>query len=492
VTVKKSPTHLVVDGSNIATEGRQMPSLTQLEEAVDAFVSSYHFDNVIVVVDATFGHRITPKERRWFDELVATNKIITPPAGAIGRGDAFILQIATRANATVLSNDSFQEFHGTHLWLFDEGRLFGGKPVPYVGWVFVSRAPVRGPASRRAVKKASSPRATAGAPREASAERAPRRASAQADAVAREEAAIIATTSDVEALVDASTLEHAAVDTTIDHVDAAADGDESRRPKRRSRRGRKVAPEAPPAVDETTDDKFNETLAFQGFRDTHPLGEVIEVVVDRFSSHGAYAKAADVEVYIPTKALGDPPPSRARDVLTLGELTLVAVDRYDDASCGIDVRAIRNEERDAYYASPRASSSAVMPSSDVDADAATGRTSIEGSEQPTRRSEPVATKKVAAKKATAKKAPAKKAPAKKAAAKKAPAKAVAKKAPAKKAVAKKAPAKKAPAKKAVAKKAPAKKAVAKKAPAKKAVAKKAPAKKAAAKKAPAKKAAARK
>ena len=41
--MKKTPTHLVVDGSNIATEGRQMPSLTQLEEAVDAFVTETKF-----------------------------------------------------------------------------------------------------------------------------------------------------------------------------------------------------------------------------------------------------------------------------------------------------------------------------------------------------------------------------------------------------------------------------------------------------------------
>ena len=30
----------------------------------------------------------------------------------------------------MLSNDSFQEFHAEHPWLFDEGRLIGGKPVP--------------------------------------------------------------------------------------------------------------------------------------------------------------------------------------------------------------------------------------------------------------------------------------------------------------------------------------------------------------------------
>ena len=69
-------------------------------------------------------------------------EIISPPAGAIGRGDAFVLRIAERTGAIVLSNDSFQEFHGEHPWLFDDGRLIGGKPVPGVGWIFTPRLPV--------------------------------------------------------------------------------------------------------------------------------------------------------------------------------------------------------------------------------------------------------------------------------------------------------------------------------------------------------------
>ena len=48
-------------------------------------------------------------------------EMISPPAGAIGRGDAFVLRIAERTGAIVLSNDSFQEFHGEHPWLFDDG-----------------------------------------------------------------------------------------------------------------------------------------------------------------------------------------------------------------------------------------------------------------------------------------------------------------------------------------------------------------------------------
>ncbi|MEZ5410904.1 MAG: hypothetical protein R2761_22940, partial [Acidimicrobiales bacterium] len=146
--------HLVVDGSNIATEGRSLPSLAQLDEAVRAATAELGCSGVTVIVDATFSHRIDESERAEFEAAVSAGEVVTPPAGAIGRGDAFILQVAEKAKATVLSNDSFQEFHGEHDWLFDEGRLIGGKPIEGVGWVFVDRVPVRGPASRRSVRGA--------------------------------------------------------------------------------------------------------------------------------------------------------------------------------------------------------------------------------------------------------------------------------------------------------------------------------------------------
>ena len=147
-------THLVVDGSNIATEGRSLPSLQQLLDAVDAVTAEFDHANVTVIVDATFGHRIDASERDQYEEKVNSGQIITPPAGVIGRGDAFILEVADRADAIILSNDSFQEFHGTYDWLFQEGRLLGGKHVPGVGWIFLARSPVRGPTSRRAVSDA--------------------------------------------------------------------------------------------------------------------------------------------------------------------------------------------------------------------------------------------------------------------------------------------------------------------------------------------------
>src|SRR3984957_9800005 len=146
--------HVVVDGSNIATEGRSLPSLAQLDQAVREFLGENPDDNVTVVVDASFGHRIDPSEVPMFEEAEAAGEVVSPPAGAIGRGDPFLLRIAEKTGATVLSNDSFQEFHGEHEWLFERGRLIGGKPVPGVGWIFTPRTPVRGPKSREAVKEA--------------------------------------------------------------------------------------------------------------------------------------------------------------------------------------------------------------------------------------------------------------------------------------------------------------------------------------------------
>lgn len=144
--------HIIVDGSNIATEGRSEPSLTQLHEAVMALMDEFKGTKISVVVDATFGHRIPKKERAEFEKAIANNELVAPPAGAVGKGDAFILAIADKVGASILSNDSFQEFHGKYKWLFNSGRLIGGKCVPHVGWVFVERLPVRGPTSRRAVK----------------------------------------------------------------------------------------------------------------------------------------------------------------------------------------------------------------------------------------------------------------------------------------------------------------------------------------------------
>ena len=160
IPARSVPEHVVVDGSNLATEGRSSPSLKQLNDAVLAFMKEYPKTQITVVVDASFGHRIDKKEAAEFSEAIANGELVTPPAGAVGRGDGFVLMIADKVNATILSNDSYQEFHDHYKWLFEPGRLMGGKPVPHVGWVFVDRLPVRAKsdtAPRRGVPNKTAP-----------------------------------------------------------------------------------------------------------------------------------------------------------------------------------------------------------------------------------------------------------------------------------------------------------------------------------------------
>ncbi len=75
---------IVVDGSNIATEGRSLPSLSQLDEAIRTFLEEYpgfSASDVTVVVDASFGHRIDPSEVGAFEQAVEHGEMVTPPAG---------------------------------------------------------------------------------------------------------------------------------------------------------------------------------------------------------------------------------------------------------------------------------------------------------------------------------------------------------------------------------------------------------------------------
>ncbi len=427
-------TTLVVDGSNIATEGRSLPSLAQLDDAVRAYLADRTFETVVVVVDATFGHRIDSSESDLFEEAILAGELVTPPAGAIGRGDAFILQIANQSNAMILSNDSFQEFHGTYEWLFDEGRLFGGKPVPGIGWVFVARVPVRGPLSRRSVREAKRPaakKASGFGPKIG--DTMPTLDTLAADAAKRSP--------------QPPASRKAAAKQTASKQPAANAPDESTDPstpkpsrRRRSRSGRSTessptasATSAAPASGGRSTAAHNDPLTFLQFVSSHQTGSELEGEVIEFSSHGAYVLAGGARCYVALKNMGDPAPKGAREVLKLGEVHSFVVLSVNTERRGVDLSLVM---------SPDISSRRI---NDTDTPSDEEVQLIDNAAN-TQHAEEAAL-------ATTKKAPAKKAPAKKAPAKKV----VAKKAPAKKAPAKKAPAKKAPAKKAPAKKAPAKK-----------------------------------
>ncbi|HXW79855.1 MAG TPA: hypothetical protein VEJ84_10170, partial [Acidimicrobiales bacterium] len=257
--------HVVVDGSNIATEGRSLPSLKQLDEAVREFLIENPDDVVTVVVDATFGHRISPDERDLFEEAEGGGEIVSPPAGAIGRGDAFLLRVADKVGAVVLSNDSFQEFHGEYEWLFDKGRLIGGKPVPGVGWIFTPRTPVRGPKSRESVKEAK---------RKRHAERADEVQESGLDMAAERS----------RGHGGERKLQRAIAAAVEEAVEPAKGG----RKRRRRRRG-----------SETLSEPLNEPLKFITFIAAHQLGDDVEGTVEEFSSHGAFISVDGARCYLP-------------------------------------------------------------------------------------------------------------------------------------------------------------------------------------------------
>ncbi len=458
----------MVDGSNLATEGRTLPSLKQLDEAVRAYAAEDPGSSIIVVVDATFEHRVSDAEREEVRQAMLNGEVISPPAGAIGRGDAFVLRIAERTGAIVLSNDSFQEFHGEHPWLFDDGRLIGGKPVPGVGWIFTPRLPIRGPKSRAATAEARAKKDPESAPAKAAElARAAKKAAKQASKAKKAAPAVetswpitpstpppgrakvdpVFSSAIDEAVEEAlhppkpeksrgTAKKHAAAKKEAPQRSAKAKKEEGKgaeargsqpktaaRPSQQPNAPRKKQSGPPPAV--------NEPLAFINFVAAFTVGSTIEGEVVSFTSHGAMVDISlpgggVLHCYIPLTAMGTPPPTKARQVLKKGELRPFVL-------AGLDP--------------PRRVAELALPAP------------ADESKRPARQKSPGPTKAAPVKKAPAKKAPAKKAPAKKAPAKKAlvPTKepAAKKAAPAKKA-AKKAPS---PAKKAAkAKKAPAKKA----------------------------------
>ena len=332
---------VVVDGSNLATEGRSTPSLIQLDEAVRSFSEENPTAEIIVVADATFEHRAAAGERGRFNDAVLAGEIVTPPAGAVGRGDAFILKIADRINAVVLSNDSFQEFQDEYPWLFEAGRLIGGKPVRGVGWVFTPRLPVRNAKAARTAKKLALTLPNGAAPtigttvtpvkaakkvaavkKVAKTHKVPEKRIADAPPKSTKRASKVAEpTKSVEPVKKAPRTKKSGAT-----VDKAA---------KKVLKMTPPAAAAPPAVAlRRGRQPVNPEGDFTLFKSTYRIGARVPGEVTAFTSHGAVIRVAlkgdrSVECYAPTTLLGTPPPARARDVLARGDqrtFRLVTVD----------------------------------------------------------------------------------------------------------------------------------------------------------------------
>jgi hypothetical protein len=340
VSPAKAPRlRVVVDGSNLATEGRSLPSLVQLDEAVTAFSEENPTAEIIVVADATFEHRAVANERSRFNEAVLAGEIVTPPAGAVGRGDAFILKIADRISAVVLSNDSFQEFQEEYPWLFDVGRLIGGKPVRGVGWVFTPRLPVRNVKTTRAVKKlavtltsgATPTIGTTITPVTAAKKAVPAKKAAKVQKAEKSPpAAPSKATKRAAKVVEVAKTEPPAKKVTAKKTSKATE-----KPAKKVQKMAPPAPGAPPAVAlRRGRQPVNPESDFALFKSTFRLGARVPGEVTAFTSHGAVIRVAlkgdhSVECYAPTTLLGTPPPARARDVLQRGDqrtFRLITVD----------------------------------------------------------------------------------------------------------------------------------------------------------------------
>jgi hypothetical protein len=359
------------------------------------------------VVDASFEHRIDEAERETLREAMLNGEVVSPPAGAIGRGDAFVLRIAERTGAVVLSNDSFQEFHGQHPWLFDEGRSsaasrcrgWGGSsrppahprapraapprprrgskkdpesapakaaelakaakkaakrstkkvaPVVDTTWPIIpsaaARRRARGPATRgsgrsrlverhqrggrRGARPAPTVKVAKGFEEEgrdrprrtphprSRRRRRPERPRRQSRGPAKKARGQEGAGQEGAPAKKAGGQEGGAGDEVgagqeVDGQEGAARGAGGVRtpPKRRS-----ATP--PPAV--------NAPLSFITFVATYPVGTTVEGEVVSFTSHGAMVDVAlpdggSLHCYIPLSAMGDPPPTKARQVLTKGD-----------------------------------------------------------------------------------------------------------------------------------------------------------------------------
>jgi uncharacterized MAPEG superfamily protein len=281
---RSNPSHVVVDGSNLATEGRGAPSLKQLNEAVLAFMKEYPKTQVTVVVDASFAHRIDKKEAVEFSEAIANGELVTPPAGALGRGDGFVLMIADKVNATVVSNDSYQEFHDHYPWLFEQGRLIGGKPVPHVGWVFVDRLPVR--VKTDAPPRRGVPNKTAPIPRPTSrpaAAPAPRSSSA-----------------------------------------SARPSSSNKSPQASTSRA-------------SAQSAVNSVEQFEAFAAKHAIGARVKGVVESFASHGAYVRIGDVAGYLPVRLMKSPAPRTPREQVKIGDPLTLSVSDFNQSRRSIEV-----------------------------------------------------------------------------------------------------------------------------------------------------------
>ena len=98
---------VVVDASNVAYHVKNQngqPQMSNVLAAVKALEESE--DEFVIIADASLRHDIDDKEK--FAKLLESDNVEEVPAG--NDADHFILEIATREKAKILSNDKFRDY----------------------------------------------------------------------------------------------------------------------------------------------------------------------------------------------------------------------------------------------------------------------------------------------------------------------------------------------------------------------------------------------
>ena len=140
-----TPEYAIVDGSNIAWEGRSKeagPSYAQLLEARQALEQKFPDRQISVVVDSPLRHQVDERERAAMDRDWHADRITVTPTGTTGGADALILEAAARTAAIVVSNDAFRRHHDEHPWIAEPERLYGAVRIAGL-WIFRQRATAR-------------------------------------------------------------------------------------------------------------------------------------------------------------------------------------------------------------------------------------------------------------------------------------------------------------------------------------------------------------
>ena len=140
-------TFVFVDASNVARSPGAPPDIQKLAKCREELILKFPDASIVLVADASLPRLVEQDSdeaaKQLLKKMMGDELLTIVPPGSPGKADRFILQLATRRNGLVVSNDSYREFHDDYQWLFNEGRLWGHTFVPGVGWEFSIRFPVR-------------------------------------------------------------------------------------------------------------------------------------------------------------------------------------------------------------------------------------------------------------------------------------------------------------------------------------------------------------